>query len=250
MKIQKIWFENNKKQKLVGYVHVPKSYIHAYVHLHGFPGDCEGSAKRFCTQMAKRGFLSFRFNFHGSLDSQGDFSQKLMSQEVRDIRYAIDFLQKNYTFSKLILFGHSTGAIDASLYAFKDKRVTVLGISGGVSDLKKAVNYDFTSLQVKSFWEKGYIIYNRPGSWVYRKKLLKPFYDEFFTLNIQRALQKFNGKTMVVHGQKDSAVPVENAYEIYALVQKPKKLLVLPNADHKYTVTQVSIVCDSLVRFL
>ncbi|MFT4312903.1 MAG: alpha/beta hydrolase [Candidatus Woesearchaeota archaeon] len=250
VEIRRVTFLNNKKQKLVGYVHLPKTYTKAYVHLHGFPGDCFGSAKEMCQKMAKRGFLGFRFHFHGTCESEGDFSYKTMSQEVRDISYALDFLQKKYAVSQFILFGHSTGAIDAALYAHTDKRITHLILSGAVSDLTHAVTYDFTPAQILQFEKKGHICYHRPGHWVHRKKLMKTFHDEFFTLDIPRSIQKWKKPLLIIHGKQDEAIPVEkDPYELYEYANEPKELVILSRAGHRYSAYYQNKIVDLLCDF-
>ncbi len=234
-----ISFKNHKKELLRGVIHLPKHYNPktgtAIIYLHGFPGSMFGTAKRFLTPLAKLNFLCMRFEFSGTNTSEGKFEDKLMSKEIKEIKYAINFLQKHYGFKKLILIGHSTGAIDAALYAHKDKRITKLILSGAVSDLKHAVRYDFTDVQVNQFWNKGYITYHRPGHWTNNKKLNKAFYDEFFTLNLPQSLKKCHKPTLLLHGEKDEAVPLCNAKQAYKLLPESKKLVIIKGANHGYS---------------
>jgi len=238
-KLIPISFKNHKQELLRGILHLPKNYNPktgtAIIYLHGFPGSMFGTAKRFLTPLAKLGFLCMRFEFSGTNTSQGKFEDKLMSKEVKEIKYAINFLQKHYSFKKLILAGHSTGAIDAALYAHKDKRITKLILSGGVSDLKHAVRYDFTDLQVHQFWKQGYITYHRPNHWTNNKKLKKAFYDEFFTLDIPQSLKKFHKPVLILHGEQDQGVFVKEAHELFKIINKPKKLAIIKGADHSFT---------------
>jgi uncharacterized protein len=236
-----IKFKNKKKQTLRGFVHVPKKYDTAIVFLHGFPGHCGGSTTiNASTAVEKMGYLVLRFDFSGTDTSDGKFEDKLMSQEVKDVKYAIDFLCKNYDFEKLVLVGHSTGAIDAALYAHTDKRVDKLILLGGVCHLDVAVNYDFTARNIRDFWTKGYITYkNRePGKkwWCQNKRLKKEFYDEFFTLDIPKAIKKWKKPLLIVHGEKDEAIPAEkDPKELFALANRPKKLVIIKGADHRFT---------------
>lgn len=174
-----------------------------------------------------------RFEFSGTNTSQGSFEDKLMSQEVKEIKYAIDFLKRNYSFKKLILIGHSTGAIDAALYAYKDKRISKLILTGEVCHLNKAVRYDFNDQQVHDFWTKGYIIYPKRSPWVNGKKLKKAFYDEFFKLDLPGSLRKFKRPVLIVHGEKD-AIPVSEPKELFRLIKQPKKLVIIKGANHGF----------------
>ena len=230
-----VQIKNNKGLILQGIVHKPKKYDTAVIFLHGFPGSMYGTAARVLSIFSKLGFLCFRFEFSGTNTSEGKFEDKLMSQEVKEVKSAIDFLEKNFPFKRLVLIGHSTGAIDAELYAHKDKRINKLIILGGVSDLKQAVRYDFTDQQVHDFWKKGYITYHRPNSWYHKKKLKKAFYDEFFTLDLPKSIKKYHHPLLIVHGSKDEAVPEKEAHLLYHLANKPKKIVIIKGADHRFT---------------
>ncbi len=234
-------FKNNRKQLLRGFVHVPEKYRAAVIFLHGFPGHCSGSTAIFSQLAAEKfGYLAMRFDFSGTDTSKGDFSEKRMSQEVKDIKYAIDFLEDNYPFRKLVLVGHSTGAIDAALYAHQDERINKLVLLGAVSRLDEAVHYDFSDRQVREFWTKGFITYKNKEQgadwWCHNKKLKKQFYDEFFTLDIPKAIQKWTKPLLIIHGEKDEAIPVrKDPHELFAMANKPKRLLVIKGANHKFS---------------
>ncbi len=174
-----------------------------------------------------------------------------MSQEVKDIKAAIDFLAGNYQFKKLILIGHSTGAIDASLYAHKDQRIHKLILLGAESDTKHSAHYDFTDQQIHDFWTKGYIRYHAPGRWYHHKRLKKAFYDEFFTLDIPKAIKKYKRPLLIIHGEKDEAVPSQDAQELYKMANRPKRLMLVKGSDHRFSkVTHFLKVAKEIYRFV
>ncbi len=234
--IKKIKFENRRGLTLRGFISVPKKYDTAILFLHGFPGSSQGSTStRLLQAAAKTDYLLMVFSFSHTLPSDGKFEDKLMSKEVEDIKYALDFLEKNYRYKQLVLAGISTGAIDASLYAHRDKRIDKLILMGAESDTKHSVHYDFTDEQVHDFWTKGYIIYDRPDHWVHGKKLKKAFYDEFFTLNIPAAIKKYKKPLLIIHGENDEAVPLKEAQELFTMANRPKKLVIIRGADHRFS---------------
>jgi len=230
---KKVEFKNRKGLKLKGIVSGPKNAKTAIVVLHGFPANMDGSQKRVCNALNKHGYLTLRFSFGGTPPSEGKFEDKLMSKEVDDTKYAIDFMYKNYKFKKLILAGHSTGAIDGALYAYKDKRISKLILSGVVGKLSEAARYDFTDWQVRDFWKKGYIIYKRKGRWYGNKKLKKAFYDEFFKLDVLKSIKKFKKPLLIIHGEKDVIPATKDPIELYKAARKPKKLVIMKGAGHK-----------------
>ncbi len=248
-----ISFQNKYGLTLRGFVHEPRQYDTAIVFLHGFPSHCRGfTGTRVMKAISATNYLLLVFDFSHTDRSEGKFEDKLMSKEVDDVQSAIDFLQQNYHFRQLVLIGISTGAIDAALYAYKDKRIDKLVLLGGVSGLKHAARYDFTDMQVRDFWKKGYIAYHAPGKWYHRKKLKKAFYDEFFTLDIPQAIKKWRKPLLVVHGEKDEAVPLKNGEGLFAMANRPKKLVVIRGADHRFSQPQhfrkVMKVIDTFIR--
>jgi len=231
--LKEVKFKNKRGETLRGLIQIPKKYDTAVLFLHGFPGTMFGTAKRICNPLTKLGYLCMRFEFSGTNTSGGKFENKLMSQEVKEVKYAIDFLKKNYSFKRLILVGHSTGAIDAALYAYQDKRINKLILLGEVCHLNKAVRYDFNDQQVHDFWTKKYIIYKRKGSWVNNKKLKKAFYDEFFKLDLPGSVRKFKKPVLIAHGEKD-LIPVSEPQQLFKLIKQPKKLVLIKGADHGF----------------
>ncbi len=231
-----IAFKNKDGLTLRGFVHEPLHYDTAIVYVHGFPSHCSShSSIRICRALRLLGYLVLRFDVSNTYNSDGFFENKVMSKEAEDIKYANDFLEKNYRYNHLILVGVSTGAIEVSLYAHRDKRIDKVILVGGESDLKKAVHYDFTDEQIKEFKKRGYIIYDKQGEWYHHKKLNKAFYDEFFTLDVKKALKKYKKPLLIIHGGKDEAVPVSNAHELHAMANNPKKLVIIKGADHRFS---------------
>jgi uncharacterized protein len=240
-------FRNSQGLTLRGVVHKPRKYKHAILYLHGFPSTMNGSPLRFGRALAPKGYLFMRFDFSGSGSSEGKYENKLMSDEVKDVHAAIDFLHSNYDFDKLVLVGHSTGAIDAALYAHTDKRVKAVVLSGAVNRLDNAARYDFTDKQVRDFWLKGWAYHpplerqqekrhRKRGSWVIPKKgkLRKQFYDEFFKLDLTAAIKKYRRPLLVLHGEKDEAIPTKEPLALFALANKPKQLVIIRGADHSF----------------
>ena len=234
--MEKIEFLNNNKEMLRGVLHVPKKYNTAVIFLHGFPSRISGfTGSRIVGAMKKSKHLFMVFDFSGTDSSEGKFENKLVSQEVKEIKYAINFLDKKYGFKKLVLVGHSTGAIDAALYGYGDPRVSKMVLIGGTGDLKHGVQYEFTPVQVRDFWKKGWMRYDHPGKWYHGKKLLKRYYDEFFTLDVLGRLRKFRKPVLVVHAENDEAVPMKDAKELFQAAGGKKKLVVIRDADHRFS---------------
>jgi len=249
--LKKVSFKNKRGLTLWGLLHIPKRFDTAVVFCHGFPSHLKGfSAGRIGKSLGSR-YLTLRFSFSHTPPSDGRFEDKLMSREAADIRSAIDFLYKNFSFRQLVLIGHSTGAIDASLYAHTDRRVSKLILTGAVHDLKNAARYDFTDYQVNEFWKKGCIVYHRPGKWVNGKKLKKAFYDEFFTLDIPRAIKKYQRPLLIIHGEQDIIPWNTEGYALYKLANRPKRFILIKGADHSFSAPREwRSVVSRIIKFI
>ncbi|RJQ17066.1 alpha/beta hydrolase [Candidatus Woesearchaeota archaeon] len=233
---KQVSFKNGKGLTLRGMVHIPKTYDAAVVFLHGFPTHYKGTAPtRIAFSLEKAGFLTLRFSYSHCQYSDGNVEDMLMSAMVSDTKFAIDYLYKHYRFKRLILIGQSTGAIVGALYAWKDKRIAKLVLTGVVSKLDEAVHYDFSDRQIRDFWMKGYARLKSDRRYYHRKKLSKKFYDEFFTLNIPAAIKKFKKPLLIMHGTADEAVPAsKDPLELYDFAHKPKKLVLIKGASHSF----------------
>lgn len=231
-------FRNRRGLTLRGTLYVPERYTAALIYAHGFPTDSTGSAKRVCTTLSRAGILCLRFDFTGCGKSDGKHEERLMSRDLQDVRAAIDWLCAHAEFDKLVLLGHSTGAIDGALYARTDKRLDGVILSGVVSHLDEAVHIDFTDRQVRDFWTRGYTYTSHPTRWSgKRERIAKAFYDEYFTLDIPRTIRKYRGPLLIVHGEKDEAIPASEARELSALAgttKSRKRLVIVKGADHGY----------------
>ena len=235
-KQHEMYFVNRYGEKLRGgYTEAPNASV-CLVFLHGFPGTSEYIVSQRMDRFAALGFDVLRFDFSGSGRSEGKFAQKRISKEVSDTGAAIDFVVSRDPQKKIVLVGHSTGAIVSALYGHTDRRLQAVVLLGGVSDLVHGVRYDFSDEQVRDFVTNGFICYNRPGSWVDGKTLEKGYLDEFYTLDVCGALSQFARPCLIVHGTEDESVPWEkDPQELYAAARHPKLLIGVEGADHKFT---------------
>lgn len=233
--IKPIEFKNGQNLTLRGFIHEPDNFDTAVIFLHGFPASNNYAVStRIGESLEKLNYLVLRFEFSGTNSSDGQLEFKLMSEEVKDIKYAVDFVESNYKFNKLILVGHSTGAIDAALYAYQDTRIDKLVLLGGVGNLKEAISYDFSDEQVEEFLTNGYITFKRENYWTYNKKLNKAFYDEFFILDVLGSLNKFENQVLIIHGENDEDVPASKDPIELDEAAKNSRLVIVKNADHKF----------------
>lgn len=248
---KEIFFKSRDNITLHGIIYEPLYYETAILYLHGFPGRLNKIGRTFCRTLSVLGYLTMSFDFRGIAPSEGKFEDKLLSREVEDIGAAIDFLHENYNFKRLFVIGASAGAVDATLYAHKDKRIHGLVLLSGISDLKTLAAHQLVAKQIEMCNDKGYVVYDLPGKWYHKKTMKKAFYDEFFTLDVQHSLHRFRRPILIVHGEKDEEVPVTEAYQLYETANEPKQLVIIPGADHTFSsVKYAAKVLWQIIRFV
>ncbi len=112
-------------QRLYGLLHRPTGDAPAQgwpsvVILHGFTGNRGGDHRllpllsRF---LAARGVASLRFDFRGSGESHGDFSEMTVTREVQDTQAAFEYLRRQTGIDpeRTMLLGFSMGGLVAAL---------------------------------------------------------------------------------------------------------------------------------------
>lgn len=112
-------------QRLYGMLHTPDGDAPApgwpaVVLLHGFTGNrVEGHRNfvLFSRLLAARGVASLRFDFRGSGESQGDFSETTLAGQVQDVQAAFEYLRRQPGLDpeRAMLLGFSLGGLVACL---------------------------------------------------------------------------------------------------------------------------------------
>ncbi|ACO45884.1 alpha/beta fold hydrolase [Deinococcus deserti] len=112
-------------QRLYGMLHTPDGTPPAsgwpsVVLLHGFTGhrvEPHRNFVLFSRLLASSGVASLRFDFRGSGESQGDFSEMTVSREVQDTVAAFEYMRRQPRLDpeRVMLLGFSMGGLVASL---------------------------------------------------------------------------------------------------------------------------------------
>ncbi|MBB5233287.1 alpha/beta hydrolase [Deinococcus budaensis] len=116
-------------QRVYGMLHVPDGEAPAQgwpsvVVLHGFTGNRGGDHRLLpllSRHLAARGVASLRFDFRGSGESEGDFSEMTVAREVEDVEAAFAYLRGLPMLDpeRVMLLGFSMGGLVAALAAEK-----------------------------------------------------------------------------------------------------------------------------------
>ncbi len=174
---------------------------------------------------------SFRFDFFGHGESDGKFEDITISKAVDDIINAVEFLREK-GYKKIGLFGSSFGGISSIIAASKLNGLIFLALKSPVSDYLEVKNKEMTKKQIQEWKNKGYTFYfNKYGT---KLKLNYSFFEDFKNNNGYECAKKINIPALIVHGDYDETVPLEQSKKTSKLI-KNCRLEIIKGADHRYT---------------
>jgi len=226
---ERVTFRNARKQKLVGILHHPGTRSDAAViFCHGMESSKESEKiVTLSRQLAEKGILALRFDFAGSGESEGKFEEMTYNGEVEDLRAAYTFVLE-YEPKKVGIFGSSMGGTVALLFAGQEKTVAALATIAAPVHPEKFSEKLLTPEETRRWRTKGYIIYHD-------KRLNVSLLDDVEKLDVAKAARKISCPALVIHGDKDDTVPVEEGRELYAALAGPKRLCIIEGSDHRLT---------------
>ncbi len=227
---QKVSFRNTRGLNLVGILHTPeKPANRAVIIAHGFTSNKDGSHGKFpklAEKLMPLGFATLRFDFSGCGESQADTIT--VAKQVKDLKDAIKFMRSK-GYSEIALTGSSLGGLDC-LLAYDEGIITmVLWAPVTKANMPSAFKSPESRRELK---EKGIVtITNKKG--VFR--VSKEFLDERTSLNLKELLYRIACPVLIVHGDHDKIIPLEDSRETLELLPKGSRLEVIKGADHHFT---------------
>lgn len=237
---EKIIFKNPQGLKLVGIID-QSSADKMIIMAHGFTGDKDerGRFIKAAEAFKKPGYSVLRFDFAGSGES--DACGVTLEGQVGDLKAAIQFAKRN-GYKEIVLFGHSLGGLCALLSyepPIKTMVLTAPVTTGGVPDsLKDPV------LQ-KEIKERGFVIIKRSREFRLEKKYL----EERIAVNQKEMLSRVKCPVLIIMGDLDKNVRVEDSKRAIGFLPKESKLELLRGADHNLNA-QYDIVISLTLDWL
>ncbi len=165
-------------------------------------------------QLTRTGVAFLRFDFRGIGESDGKWEDDTVSRRIADLRSAIDFVRSDARFRNRIgLLGSSLGGYVTLIVASSDKEIKASVIW--------ATPFHLDGLELKQDVEGV-------------PPLGKAFFKDLPKHRLSPLLPRVS-KCMVIHGEADELVPVDQAWEIFQGLGSPKEIHVIESADHRLT---------------
>jgi uncharacterized protein len=245
MNIEKIFFLNNKSQKIAAKIYkgTPASTA-GVIFSHGLFSTKDGyKITHLAEDIVNAGFtlLSFDFSFVG--ESGGNISDLSILQEVDDLNAAFFFFHK-YGIKNTHLIGSSMGALVSLLFSsiLGDKLCSQTLIAAPV--LLREIVQKMAGVDVGSLPENGQTI-------VDGMSINNQFFKEGMKIDIDRALTNTIVPTLIIHGGKDEVVPVTNASALIKTITCEKRIVLIEDGDHNLSRdSDLKILRNNILEWL
>jgi alpha/beta superfamily hydrolase len=230
----------------------PGEKIPMVILMHGFMGNKGGFAERatlfdvIADKLEAQGIATLRFDFNGHGESEGEFWQMTVPNEIEDALKVYEYVRDLRYVSTVSVLGHSQGGVVASMVAGK------LGaeIKSAVLMAPAAVLRDDAIRG--STMGATYDPLNLEGDWIEmfggRVKLGTEYIRTAFNLPIYETAVNYKGALCVIHGTGDKVVPYTYGIR-YTEQSNNAELYILHGEDHGF-MKDMERATDIAVEFL
>ena len=187
--------------------------------------------------LAAAGFAALRFSFSGNGDSEGKFTDSTISKEVDDLGAVLDVLE-GYT---ICYVGHSMGGAVGVLRASEDSRIQLLVSLAGMVHTKAFAQREFGDVTP----DEGFM-WDEPDC-----PLSQAYMDDLAQINtVEDRSPQITVPWLLVHGDEDDVVPIEDSHDILAKADEGAKLITLEGANHVFSDESTSLMVTTVVHWV
>ncbi len=213
MRVEKVNFLS-EGMKVSGVLHLPeRDRPPCVIASHGLLSSKD--SEKYITlgnRIAEEGIALLRFDFRGIGESEGGEEENTISKKLIDLSSAINFIRFYPTLgSQIGLIGSSLGGFLSLIMASMDKRISAVVVWATplqMDDLRSKVQGEEYPLPPKAFFDD-----------LPRHQL----FDHLPAVS----------NCLIIHGERDELVPLEQPLEIFRNLNLPKEIHILGGADHR-----------------
>jgi len=213
---------------LSGVLHHPSSGPPrgAVILCHGMDSNKESDKLVFLGRaLAQRGLLTLRFDFAYVGESSGRFEDITYNGEVEDLSAAYAFIRSRCD-KKIGVLGSSMGGTVALLFAAREPTVAALVTIAAPFHPEAFPHRMLTPIQIQRWRDDGFTLHNG-------RRLNVSLLLDLETIDVAAAVKRITCPVLILHGETDEVVPVQEAYELRDSLPHAKRLLILKGADHR-----------------
>jgi pimeloyl-ACP methyl ester carboxylesterase len=213
---------------------------------HEFASDMYSCA-RYCRPLLESGYDLFTFDFrgHGESSSDDDYHprQWVSDRDINDAMGAIafveDYLESQNLPVEIGLFGISRGAGAAILSSMRNPAIKAV-VTDGLFSTDRTME-DLMRRWASIFAKVRFVYENHPPVfWRFLRWLLFIFVHRKFKCrypSVRKGLKRMTARPLfMIHGGRDSYIPVDQAEFLLSCAPEPKSLWVIAGAKHNQGV--------------
>lgn len=200
---------------------------------HGFLSSKNSTTNKTLTCLLnERGIATFRFDFFGQGDSDGPFEELTTTLAVHQAQVALDLVTTR-GYERIGLVGSSFGGLVAILTTAQHHDIACLALKCPVVDFAEELRLTFGPKELAQ-WRATDTIQNIMGG-PDRVRLRYAFYEDSLGQIAYGPAERITIPTLIVQGERDECVPLHQSRRLYDALNGPKRLDLLPNADHQFS---------------
>lgn len=214
--------------------------------LHGFMGNKEGETeKNIADGLEKAGIASIRFDFNAHGESEGEFQNMTVPNEIEDAKRVYEYVRALPYVSNISMTGHSQGGVVAAMTAGElgAAKVTGVVLLAPAAVLRDDAIRGNTMGTLYNPLDPPEAVELFNG-----KKLGREFIKSAFRLPIYETAAGYTGPACIVHGTGDRVVPYTYGERFHQL-WKGSEYHQLDGFDHGFS-QDVKKATDIAVAFL
>ena len=207
------------------------------VFCHGFNGTKDGPLFELVADtLQAHGIASIRFDFNGHGESEGEFKDMTVPNEIIDAKKVVEYVRDLSYVSDLAIVGHSQGGVVASMTAGElsaelgepaFRTVVLMAPAAVLRD--DAIRGSVMGTTFDPFDPGEYV-----EMWGGALKLGGNYIRAAFSLPIYETAAKYQGPALIIHGNGDRVVPYTYGERFHQIWPK-SELVIQEYYDHGYS---------------
>lgn len=213
--------------------------------MHGFTSNRNTDLlKQIASNLRDENVASVRFDFNGHGESDGNFEDMTVSNEIADGNAILNYVRTDPHVRNIFLVGHSQGGVVASMLAglYPDviKKVVLLAPAAQLKDDALKGNTRGATYNPSHIPTIVPLGDQKLGGFYLRTAQILPIYE---------VSARYTGPVSVIAGTNDQIVDPKYAKK-YDEVYANSELHMIPNADHSFTGSYKNQAADLAAEFL
>lgn len=216
---------------------------------HGFTGNQnEPLLRAIADNLVNAGIGALRFDFNAHGQSEGDFVNMTVPNEIEDALSIIAFAHSLPQTSSISLLGHSQGGVVSAMTAGQlGNEIQSVVLMAPAAVLRDDALRGNTMGAMYDPWHAPEYVTMPSGH-----KLGRNFIQTAITLPIYETAQKYKGPALIIHGMDDRVVPYTYG-ERFHQVMKNSEIILIPGENHGFVTNlpyAASMASEWLVKNL